>query len=231
MTHPHIAKNILLFSSIWILLRAIHSFTQSAYKIGQHATFTTLSVNKTRVMKKLKKALMVTPIFVLPYFWQQMTLHTVGWNLRNGFVIQQIQPKDITKPIGYCYRSFTDEKKQYDTAQCECSAKVWAVLLLRLHSKADCFNIRTDHNELVSIQNVLDSIRQLAWWNLHLSEFDFKAVCHADAKLPVTYATSEYITYGDDKSLDKEDIFFLLISSSSKKPSKNNKNISEKHLL
>lgn len=59
---------------------------------------------------------------------------------------------------------------------CECLAVVWSVLLLQPSPKGCRLIVRTDHDALEWILNVIDATGKLVGWRLGLSQFEFDVV-------------------------------------------------------
>lgn len=86
-------------------------------------------------MEALKTVFIYPSILALPYSSGHMTSYSDACNVQIGYILQQKQPDDTTKPVGSCSRFLMDAEKRYDTAQRKWRAIVWAVLLLRPYLK------------------------------------------------------------------------------------------------
>lgn len=68
-------------------------------------------------------------------------LDTDACDKQVGCVPLQEQPEGPVKPVGYCSKSLNKAEQACDTAQRECFAVVWAVLILKPYLKELQFTV------------------------------------------------------------------------------------------
>lgn len=164
-------------------------------------------------MHMLQDKVMSPSVLALPYGGGQFTLDTDACNVQIGCVLLQDQPDQTKRPVDYWSRSLTSAKRAYDTTHKECLAIVWAVLLICPYLEGTKFTIRTDHDSLRSILNIIDATGRLARWELRLSEFEYDAVHRAGIKNQAADALYRLPTTGHDITPLDDDIPVALVEN------------------
>lgn len=90
---------------------------------------------------------------------------------------------------------------------------ICAVLLLRPYLADTWLTIRTGHDFLGEILNLIDSIRRLALWRLRLPEFDFGVVRHAGMNHQPADALSTFRRTGEDDKPFEDNLTQLAIDA------------------
>lgn len=112
-------------------------------------------------MKKLTSP----PILALPRSQDPFMVDTNAFDRQIGSLLLQMQHGGQNKPIVCWLRSLTYDEHKYDTAHRECLAVIWAVLLIRPYLEGSQLTIRTDHDPLNWIFNLVDATSKLARWH------------------------------------------------------------------
>lgn len=112
-------------------------------------------------MKRLEETVVSLSVLVFPYFKRRVTLGNDACKVKVGYVfwqenmdIEQCQP-------GFGLRSLMRAERKYNITQKECTAIVWAVLLLRPYTDCLQFTIGTDQDSLTRILKLSDAYRRL----------------------------------------------------------------------
>ena len=122
--------------------------------------------------EELKRRLVSPPVLALPRYGRKYTLETDACGHQVGCALLQEQPEGGTRPIGYCSRALTEAERNYTTTEKECLAVVWSILTPRPYLYGSTYNLRTDHESLRWVLNLVDSSGRLARWRLRLEEYD-----------------------------------------------------------
>ncbi|HBS53358.1 MAG TPA: hypothetical protein DD806_05115 [Flavobacterium sp.] len=123
----------------------------------------------------LKQKLSNAPILQYVDYSKPFILTTDASGFSIGAVLSQ---GDVNSdlPIHYASRGLTPAEKNYDTAQKEMLAIVWAVKYFRPYLYGVKFKIFTDHRNLQWVFDMKDPSCRLVRWRLTLSEYDFEII-------------------------------------------------------
>lgn len=113
-------------------------------------------------MSVLKGIIALAKVLALPRFNSQYIIDTDEFDTQAGCVLQLEQKNKSLNPIGYWSPSLCDAEARYDISYKECSAVVWAVLLLSPYLKGSHFIIKENHQALRSILDLKDSTGRMA---------------------------------------------------------------------
>lgn len=120
----------------------------------QRKKFRPLKNEGWNAVTALQEKLISPPILALPYAGGLCTLYTDLCNIELGCMLLQQYPEMA--------RSFIEAGHTYDATQRECMAIVWSTILLRSHVEGSRLTIRTDHDSLCWILNLIDTNGRLA---------------------------------------------------------------------
>lgn len=135
--------------------------------------------------------------------------------------------EDQTEPNIYRSKTFKDAERASDTPRKECLAVVWAVILLELYLGSVEFKVRTDHDALHWIYNVVVVSGELARWRLRSKQFKLLLLNQEKIKQRATGALLRLPTDGEDKTYFKDAIPVFKIVRAEK--AKATKEIDENH--
>lgn len=117
----------------------------------------------------LKELLCKAPVLKYPDFTKTFTLTTDASNVGIGAVLSQ-----DGHPNCFISRTLNKAEQNYNTAEKELLAIVWATKRLRQYLLGRKFLIQTDHKALQWLNNVKDPSSRLLRWRLRLEEFEYE---------------------------------------------------------
>ena len=180
-------------------------------KKGEPFQFDSLNDEEYKAFADLKVRLISPPVLALPRHGLRYTLDTDACAHQVGCALLQDQPNGDKLPIGYWSRTLTTAERNYSTTEKECLAIVWSVLTLRPYLYGQQFTIRTDHEPLRWILNIVDVSGRLARWRLRLSEYDFIVEYRPGRKNNLADGMSRMPTAAGDQRKLEDDIPCLAI--------------------
>lgn len=130
--------------------------------------FGPLNNEDRKATKTVREKLISPPILALPYARAHFTLDTVPCDVQAGCMLWQKQNNRTREPIFHWSRSLTKAEKGCDTTRREYSAEVWWIPLLDPYSKEHWLTIRTNHESLRRLLNLIDALEVFALWGLTL---------------------------------------------------------------
>lgn len=154
-------------------------------------------------------ALISPPVLALP----NSTGHidTDACDVPTGCKLLQEKPQKTVMPIGYWSTSHTDAERLYETTEQKCLAIVCAALFLCPYLEHTRFTLKTDHNSLKGILNLMDSSERIACRCLRLLEYEFDVVHRAGIKREALAGISRLPTTGEDRTPLKDDLHMLAV--------------------
>ena len=165
---------------------------------NQPYEFETLTDTEYAAFEDLKRRLVSPPILALPRYGRKYTLETDACGHQVGCALLQEQPEGGTRPVGYWSRALTAAERNYTTTIKECLAVVWSILTLRPYLYGSAFNLRTDHEALRWVLNLVNSPGRLARWRLRLAEYDYEVQYRPGVKHQLMDGVSRLCTDGGD---------------------------------
>ena len=112
------------------------------------------------------------PVLAYPDFNCPFILTTYASGVGLGTVLSQIQIVE-ERVICYASRSFKAVEKKYSAIERELRAIVWSALLFRPYLYNADYDVYTDHNPLVYLNNLTANSNRLTKWRLRLAELKF----------------------------------------------------------
>ena len=183
-------------------------------KKGEPTQLGPLSEEELESYETLKTNLVTAPILALPREGYRFTLDTDACDYQVGCVLLQEQPNGDKHPIGYWSRGLNSAEKNYSTTEKECLAIVWSILTLRPYLHGVQFTIRTDHEPLKWLLNLMDASGRLARWRLRLAEYDFNVEYRPGRVNNLADGMSRLPTEGETKtSIDEEIPCFVVLET------------------
>lgn len=109
-------------------------------------------------------------------------------------VLLQKQPEGSYRPTRYWPLSLNNAEHPYDSTHRNCSPVAWEVLLLQPSLDDHPFTVRTNHDALILVLNLMDSKGKMARWRPRLAEIEFDDVHLPGRKNRAAEALSRQIT-------------------------------------
>jgi len=125
--------------------------------------------------KKLKEALVTSPILAMPSDGDPFKLDTDASDVSIGAVLFQVQEGE-ERVIAYASRSLSKQERNYCVTRKELLAVVFYSKTFRQYLLGRQFLIRTDHLALQWLRTTPEPMGQQARWCEILEEFDFQKV-------------------------------------------------------
>ena len=111
---------------------------------------------------------MQNPPVLRPPHWDEEFILQVDASSRGlGAILSRKDQNGEEHPIAYASRKLQPREQK-------CLGIVWAVELFRYYLFGRSFNLQTDHNPLVWLNQVRDKSRKLLRWSITLQEYDMK---------------------------------------------------------
>lgn len=123
--------------------------------------------------RKLKNAIISSPIFQFPDFSKIFTLTTDASANAIGSVLSQ-ENDNFDLPVAFASRVLNKAEKNYSTIEKELLSIVWSVKTFRPYLYGRHFIVNTDHKPLIWLWNLKEPSFRLMRWRIKLEEFDFE---------------------------------------------------------
>ena len=124
---------------------------------------------------KLKKCLDEPPILRLPNFNATFILKVDASDTALGAALmQEFDGREF--PIAYARKKLLPRECKYATIEKECLAIVWAVKRFEFYLYGRAFEVHTDHQPLLFLQEKKCTNRRLMRWSMILQEHRFRVV-------------------------------------------------------
>ena len=156
----------------------------------------------------LKEILCSYPILRNPDFSRPFILYTDASHIALGAVLSQIDDHGQEYVVAYASKLLKEAERNYNIAELECLAVVWAINHFRVYLYSSKFTVYTDNIALKWLLTLKSPSSRLTRWSIALSTFRFdikhrpvKSNGNADAlSRPVLHASDE----NDEQQLSKD---------------------------
>ena len=145
------------------------------------------------------------PILIYPDLKKRFILATDASLVGLGAVLSQLDNNGRERVVSYASRMLLPSEKNYSTTELEALGVIWAIEHFKPYLWGREFDIATDHNPLVYIENMKDKSSRVTKWRLRLSEYRYKieykkgsANTNADAlsRIEIDDATTKLVSEG-----------------------------------
>ena len=154
----------------------------------------------------LKEKLVTPPILALLKLGKLYLLKTDSSAYQVGYSVLHLQDDDSWRPIGLRSKSLNRAERNYCVTERECYAIVCSMQQLRPYLEGVYFTVRTDHDLLRWILNLINSISRLARWRMLLSEFGYEVEYIPGPVNSVLDAMSRRLTPVEEQTLLDTDV-------------------------